>query len=163
MRTATKQMDDSSLSVKFDSPMMILLRNKGIDFSSKEHTHNIFQCCEKRSAHSSHTCIHGMMDLVVETWIEQDVLKVSVVHYGEQNGDLMSDPEIVYRVDTTTGRTLPEMYQNRYLGVYQEAIFEKDGKTMVRPKLIKDLKSFTRTWASNLKTQGHTLVKGVEE
>ena len=139
--------------------MINFLQKSGVSLLNKEHTHYTFQCCEKRSQHSSHTCIHGMMDLIVETWYENELIKVSVCHYGEQNGDLMKDPEIMYRVNSVTGSVLPEMYQNDYIGKYQEAVFEQEGKIFIRPALIKDLKSFTRTWAYNLKAQGHTLVK----
>ncbi len=44
--------------------------------------------------------------------------RVSVAHCGEQNGDLMSDPEIVFEV--AAGECQPASIQMDYLGSYRE-------------------------------------------
>ena len=144
---------------KFETPMLKFLQTQGVDLTKKEHTAYTFQCCEKRSSHSSHTCEHGMMDLVVETFYEGKILKVSVCHYGEQNGDLMTDPEIVYRANTETGMELPEYYKNNYMGIEQFVFSTDNGKEMYKPKLLKDLQKFTKTWVRNLKTAKMTLLE----
>ena len=49
---------------------------------------------------------------------------VSVAHYGEQNGDLMRDPEIMFEVapDAKSGWTWhPVAIQQDYIGSYREA------------------------------------------
>lgn len=90
------------------------------------------------------------MALVIEK-IASD--QVSVAHYGEQNGDLMKDPEIVFSI--RDDQWLPASFENSYRGVYQEAIFVKDdGKEYCRPRLLQSLKSFAATWARNIRAQG---------
>ncbi len=145
IQTQKTNIDDHN--VKFDSPMMTFLKNQGIDFSNREHQH--FRLTSK-----------GWMDLVVESWYEGETLKVSVAHYGKQNGDAIRDPEIVYLVNMKIGRVIPSMYQNDYIGSYQEAAYEKDGLLYLKKALVKDLKSFTRTWVQNIKAQGHKLERG---
>ena len=87
---------------------------------------------------------------------------ISVAHYGEQNGDAMRDPEMTFEIATdglSGWRFLPVSYRNDYVGIVQEgemgAIFvDADGVVMTRPKLIKDLTSFARTWDRNIEAQG---------
>ena len=79
-------------------------------------------------------------------------------HYGEQNGDLMRDPEMVFEIhawaDAPTAE--PLSFRNDYMGLMQEIYrYDDDGKkTAVNPKLKQDLKSFGLTWFQNLKDQG---------
>lgn len=78
---------------------------------------------------------------------------VSVAHYGEQNGDLMRDPEIVFEV--AVGQWQPVSIQMDYLGSYREAVFTgEDGKVYVRPAEVKDIQAFARMWDRNIKHQG---------
>ena len=73
---------------------------------------------------------------------------ISIAHYGKQNGDPMRDPEGKQNWGLL-------MYQQDSLGPYQEANWrEVDGRVMVRPALVKDLKAFARTVDMNLKEQG---------
>jgi hypothetical protein len=96
----------------------------------------------------------------------EGLVQISVAHYGEQNGDAMRDPDMVFDVwadpncehkafrwDTGTWR--PVSYRNDYVGVHQEAVFLDDqGRVMVRPRLLRDLKGFARQWDRNIKEQG---------
>jgi hypothetical protein len=78
---------------------------------------------------------------------------VSVAHYGEQNGDLMRDPEIIFEV--AEGQWHPVSIQQDYLGSYREAVFVgEDGKVYVRPAEVRDILAFSRVWDRNLKAQG---------
>jgi hypothetical protein len=78
---------------------------------------------------------------------------VSVAHYGEQMGDLMRDPEIVFEV--AEGRWHPISIQQDYVGSYREAVFiGEDGKVFVRPAEVRDIASFARMWDHNIKHQG---------
>jgi hypothetical protein len=88
---------------------------------------------------------------------------VSVCHYGEQNGDAMRDPDMVFDVLPTadaqlgwrSGNWRPVSYRNDYVGAMREAVYADDrGRVMVRPALVKELKAFARTWDRNLKAQG---------
>ena len=78
---------------------------------------------------------------------------VSVAHYGEQNGDLMRDPEVVFEV--AAGQWQPVSIQQDYLGSYREAVFVgEDGKVYVRPAEVRDIQAFARMWDRNIKAQG---------
>jgi hypothetical protein len=100
----------------------------------------------------------GYMRLVIE-YVGQGPRKlplISVAHYYEQNCDAMRDPEMTFELgESLQGwRFLPVSYQQDGLGIYQEACFVQDGNVMVRPRLVKDLASFSKTWDRNLKEQG---------
>lgn len=78
---------------------------------------------------------------------------VSVAHYGEQNGDPMRDPEIVFEV--AAGQWQPVSIQQDYLGSYREAVsVGEDDKVYVRPAQVRDIQAFSRMWDRNLKHQG---------
>jgi hypothetical protein len=78
---------------------------------------------------------------------------VSVAHYGEQNGDPMRDPEIVFEV--SAGQWHPVSIQMDYVGSYREAVsVGEDGKVFVRPPEVREIQAFTRIWDRNLKQQG---------
>jgi hypothetical protein len=83
---------------------------------------------------------------------------IAICHYGEQNGDLMRDPEIVFEVyaSPTPATAEPLSFRNDYMGLLQEIYrYNDDGeKTHVNARLKQDLKSFGRTWFQNLKDQG---------
>jgi hypothetical protein len=109
----------------------------------------------------------GFMRLVIE-YIgtgPRDLPAISVAHYGEQNGDAMRDPEIVFEVDWTPQSGWgpqewgPISFRNDYLGICQEgeagAVFVgDDGKVKIRPRLVQDLKAFARQWDRNIQDQG---------
>ena len=79
-------------------------------------------------------------------------------HYGKQNGDLMRDPEMVFEFFThgEASTAEPLSFQNDYMGVFQEVYrYDDTGKkTHVNTRLKAELKSFARTWFTNLKEQG---------
>ncbi|MGB8644443.1 MAG: hypothetical protein WCF84_04350 [Anaerolineae bacterium] len=81
---------------------------------------------------------------------------ISVVHYYMQNGDAMCDPEMTFKVDPEGKQDWgPVTYQQDTLGIYQEAVWrESNGRVMIHPALVKDLKAFARSWDRNLKEQG---------
>ena len=81
--------------------------------------------------------------------------QISVAHYGEQNGDAMRDPEVVFEV-SETGHWCPVYFLNDYVPVEQEAIFRDPdtGAVMIRPRLLESLIEFTPTWDMNLREQG---------
>ncbi len=83
---------------------------------------------------------------------------VSLCQYGEQNGDLMRDPDLVFMVtDLPDGAAAePVSYRNDYLGIVQEVYRcdEAGRRTHVVPSLKEDLKEFAQTWFANLKDQG---------
>jgi len=79
---------------------------------------------------------------------------ISVCHYGEQNGDLMRDPEMCFEI-TPDGKFHPYYFRNDYTGTEQEVYFRtEDGREMIRPRLKRELSSFARHWSANLREQG---------
>ena len=83
---------------------------------------------------------------------------IAICHYGEQHGDLMRDPEMVFElfIYGEASAAEPLWFQNDYMGVFQEVYrYDESGKkTHVKTRLKAELKSFARTWFSNLKDQG---------
>lgn len=103
----------------------------------------------------------GYMDLVVENLEYKDhkgLPVYSMTHYGEQNGDLMKDPDMTFAVDFDNMTVTPRSYQNDYLGVYQEVFIERDGKTLYSPSLLKDLDQFLWQWLKNIESQGFNTI-----
>jgi hypothetical protein len=96
------------------------------------------------------------MPLVIESIGEgpHGFSAVSVCHYGEQNGDLMRDPEMCFEI-SNNGEWYPYYFRNDYLHVEQEVYFKDDqGRSLMLPKLKRELEQFARQWSKNLKQQG---------
>ncbi|MDE6591283.1 MAG: hypothetical protein K2K53_13285, partial [Oscillospiraceae bacterium] len=92
----------------------------------------------------------GMMPLHLE-WIGQD--EISVSHTFVQNGDLMRDPEMTFRVDREKGTLEPLTFQqDGGLPIYQE-VYPEPGKRV--PKLRNDLNAFAQQWFKNISEQGY--------
>jgi len=83
---------------------------------------------------------------------------ISICHYGEQNGDLMRDPDMVFQFHEYDEVKVAEpiSFRNDYMGIHQEVYrYNDEGKaTHVNTRLKAELKSFSRTWFRNLKDQG---------
>jgi len=83
-------------------------------------------------------------------------LEISVCHYGEQNGDLMRDPEMIF-IKPPNGNYYPYYFRNDYLGKEEySAEFAPDGSGIesYRPRLQRQHAIFAGQWAANLKEQG---------
>ena len=104
--------------------------------------------------------VDGYMPLSIETiGTSADGNRlISLCHYGEQNGDLMRDPEMVFElfVHGEVSAAEPLSFQNDYMGVAQNVYrYDEAGKkTHVNTRLKAELTSFARTWCTNLKDQG---------
>ncbi len=83
---------------------------------------------------------------------------VVLAHAGIQNGDVMFDPEMVFRFIALDELQLAEpiSFRNDYMGINQEVYrYNDEGKaTHVNTRLKAELKSFARTWFRNLREQG---------
>ena len=76
----------------------------------------------------------------------------SVAHYGEQNGDLMADPDVVFwkRIDGW----FPVEITQHYLGRYQRLLWVEKGEVVKwNPRGYRDVKIFCGTWMQNVKQQ----------
>ena len=92
---------------------------------------------------------------------------VSLCQYGEQNGDLMRDPDIVFLFHNVPDGMAaePVSFRNDYLGIVQEVYqYDETGRrTHVVPSLKQELKEFAESWFSNLKDQGFFASTAVRE
>jgi len=113
--------------------------------------------------------VPGYMPLSVEKiGVTQDGHRlVSLCQYGEQNGDLMRDPDLVFMVtDLPDGAAAePLSFRNDYLGLSQEVYrYDEAGRrTHVVPPLKQELKEFAESWFANLKDQGFFAPTAVRE
>ena len=83
---------------------------------------------------------------------------VSLCHYGEQNGDLMRDPDIVFMFQDTPHGFIaePVSFRNDYLGLDQEVSrYDDTGtRTHLDTTLTSQLREFAQIWFANLNGQG---------
>ena len=107
--------------------------------------------------------VSGYMPLAVEEIYPSDDghRQISLTHYGEQNGDMMRDPEIVFELHTAGELVYaePVYFRNDYMGI-ENFVYktreERPGVTvkLVSPRLKNELRSFARVWFRNLRDQG---------
>jgi len=99
------------------------------------------------------------MALVIEATDELGpcgVPAISVAHYGEQNGDLMRDPEMCFELGLAGGVHLnPFSYRNDYAGVEQWSRFIEDGYYQFHTQLHEQHEQFAKLWDNNLRHQGY--------
>ena len=74
----------------------------------------------------------------------------SFAHYGEQNGDLMRDPEMEF-IKGPDGMFYPVSFRNDYAGAYTRSL-ELDGDQIlgVYPKQQADQAEFANMWMRNI-------------
>ena len=80
---------------------------------------------------------------------------LSVAHYGEQNGDLMRDPEMCFELGMAGRPHLSAFYfRNDYLGVEQWSRDIVRGNSVHLIALHEQHQRFAKTWDNNLRLQG---------
>jgi hypothetical protein len=98
------------------------------------------------------------MELVIEAMDESGPMglpALSVCHYGEQNGDLMRDPEMCFELGLAGGPHLSAFYyRSDYLGIEQWSRDVVDDNYVHRSGLHRQHESFAETWDNNLRLQG---------
>ena len=79
----------------------------------------------------------------------------SVTHYGEQNGDLMADPDMVFWLSPEDGKVYPVSFRNDYAGHSNEAMtFGQDGKIESWDAAqMRDMREFADMWMRNIANQ----------
>lgn len=118
---------------------------------------------EQAAAHDGHIKIDNTggryMPVCVE-WIGENLL--SVAHYGEQNGDAMRDPDMVFW-RAPSGNWYPVSFRNDRAGIDQEAVVEWDEGTPLRyrPKAQAGQAAFAGLWMHNIKTQQNLDLSGM--
>jgi hypothetical protein len=90
------------------------------------------------------------MPLIVEKIMGRNGFEAvySVSHYGKQNGDLMSDPDMTFGMKE--GKFYPLSFRNDYAGVDQEVI-SYNGAVDLRQQ--KELAEFAEMWFNNIVDQ----------
>lgn len=100
----------------------------------------------------------GYMDLIVERLYDEDLATgtgvYSLSHYGEQNGDMMADPDMELRVNFSAGTVEPLTWQNDYIGRYDQVYIERNGQKLYSPRLRASLDDFLWHWLQNIEAQG---------
>ena len=104
------------------------------------------------------------MALVIEATDEsgpRGLPAISVCHYGEQNGDAMRDPEMLFELGIAgcAGNLhifefSPFYWRNDYVGVEQWSRFIQDGTYSYHTQLHLQHERFARQWDKNLQQQG---------
>jgi hypothetical protein len=98
------------------------------------------------------------MALVIEAMDESGPLglpALSVAHYGEQNGDLMRDPEMCFELGLAGGAHLiPFYWRNDYVGVEQWSRNIIDHHYVYLVALHQQHERFAATWDDDLRLQG---------
>ena len=81
---------------------------------------------------------------------------LSIAHYGEQNGDLMRDPEMCFELSFAGGIAdlNPFYYRNDYIGCEQWSRFITGTDYAYARLLHRQHVSFARVWDRNLQAQG---------
>ena len=104
----------------------------------------------------------GYMTLTVEM-VERckvfghDALDYSLCHYGELNGDLMRDPEMLFLVvqDETGWHVYPHYYRNDYaFGIERQSIVPTESGLAVNKAEQRHQTEFAAMWMGNLVGQG---------
>lgn len=76
----------------------------------------------------------------------------SLAHYGEQNGDAMRDPEVIFWFDGQD--YFPYYFRNDYMGQERYWVDFEGGKPVrCHPRMQADLASFCNTWLRNIEAQ----------
>ncbi len=118
------------------SKMVRVLKSLGVSFEPPEQVrHYKFQA-------------RALMDLVVEQWVDSGRFMMSIAHYGEQNSDLMADPDMLFEV--VDGELEPVYYQNDYVAVFDVAREYTDSIVAVNQQMARKLKAFASAWAEEI-------------
>ena len=100
------------------------------------------------------------MALVIEATPEPGPLglpAISVAHYGEQNGDLMRDPEMCFELSQPKASQPsldPYYWRSDYRGVEQWSRNVVNGQYVVLLDLHRMHELFAEVWDGNLRSQG---------
>jgi hypothetical protein len=125
----------------------------------------VLQIIEEAGGLTNAECIsienEPWMRLVIEVLPERSPdghVVVSVAHYGEQNGDAMRDPEMLFEVVEEVGREpefWPFYFRNDYAAVeHWSRQPDQAGNLRCLPTRTRDFEQFAKVWDRNLREQG---------
>ena len=78
---------------------------------------------------------------------------ISLAHYGEQNGDMMRDPEMLFALHKETRQFIPYYDRNDYMGVEQYSVKWTDEGILLNRRLQADHTTFANQWLRNIAAQ----------
>ena len=78
---------------------------------------------------------------------------ISLAHYGQQNGDAMRDPEMIFALHKESQQFIPYYYRNDYMGIEQNSVkWSEDGVFLIR-RLQAEHTTFANQWLRNIAAQ----------
>ena len=100
----------------------------------------------------------GYMPLVVEQvdsfhFHEREFSIISFAHYGECQGDLMADPEMLFFICKDEGFAFASYYKNDWVGLEQHSVIPDDDKLLWNKQLQKSHADFAELWLKNIREQ----------
>ena len=93
----------------------------------------------------------------IETSGPNGLPTISVAHYGQQNGDAMRDPEMLFEMRREGGEIVlaPYYWRNDYVGIERYSSYRDDQQKLFTLAALKRRhEEFARVWDRNLRTQG---------
>ena len=78
---------------------------------------------------------------------------ISLAHYGEQNGDMMRDPEMLFALHKETQQFIPYYYRNDYCGIEQNRVRWSEDGIALNPRLQAEHTTFANQWLRNIAAQ----------
>lgn len=81
----------------------------------------------------------------------------SLAHYGQQNGDAMRDPEMIFALHKESQQFIPYYYRNDYMGMEQYSVRWTEEGVLLNRRLQADHTVFANQWLRNIATQQHLL------
>ena len=82
---------------------------------------------------------------------------ISLAHYGQQNGDAMRDPEMLFALHKELQQFVPYYYRNGYMGMEQYSVRWTEEGVLLNRRLQADHTVFANQWLRNIATQQHLL------
>ncbi|MBQ9720771.1 MAG: hypothetical protein IJV64_08765, partial [Oscillospiraceae bacterium] len=98
----------------------------------------------------------GYMPLIIQRIGENEI---AVAHTYLQNGDVMNDPEMTFRIDREKGALEPLTFQQDGTIQLYQRVYPEPGKWI--PKLRNDLSAFTEQWLKNIEEQGRDKYRAI--
>ena len=99
--------------------------------------------------------VSGFMDLhinLLEKDPETGAVEISLAHYREQNGDMISDPDMTVRVYMDRQMAEALSYQDTF--GYRKVYTQGKHNTWVNTNAKRELNHFLNFWLQNLKSKG---------
>ena len=78
---------------------------------------------------------------------------ISLAHYGEQNGDMMRDTEMLFALHKETQQFIPYYYRNDYCGIEQNSVRWSEDGIALNPRLQAEHTTFANQWLRNIAAQ----------